>query len=150
MRSLIAFIRSLPPVGNDHGRIVMGPRFIKAVMARRLQPEVMEQARDTGIPVDFGPAHARGRYLARTICAGCHWPSLNGQPNAQAGDPPGLDVAAAYSTEAFRTLLWTGKAIGNREVGLMSEESRKRFSSLPVADVDAIRAYLSARAERTH
>ena len=27
MRSLIAFIRSLPPAGEDHGRILMGPRF---------------------------------------------------------------------------------------------------------------------------
>lgn len=146
MRRLIAFIRSVPPNGDDHPRIRMGPRFIKAIKAGRVQPEALEQARDTAIPVELGPAHARGRYLARTICAGCHWPSLNGMPKPQAGDAPNLSVAAAYDRAQFRTLLHTGKAIGGREVGIMSEESRKRFAGLRDADVDAIHAYLKARA----
>jgi mono/diheme cytochrome c family protein len=147
MRDLIAFIRSVPPAGEDHPRIRMGPRFIKAVTARRLQPEAIEQARDKGVAVDLGAAHSRGRYLARTICAGCHYPSLNGFPDAKDGDAPNLTVAAGYDRDEFRTLLRTGKATGGRTVGVMSEESPKRFAGLSDADIDAIRAYLVARAK---
>ena len=146
MADLIAFLRSRPAAGDDHGRICMGPRFIKAVNEGRLQPEAVEQARDRIVPPDFGPRHARGRYLARTICAGCHYPSLGGMPNARAGDAPDLIVAAGYDRDQFRALLHNGKAPGGREVGLMSEESRKRFASLSNADVDAIGAYLVKRA----
>lgn len=146
MADLIAFIRSLPPRDEDHGRIHMGPRFLKAVRAGRLQPEAIEQARDPVVPPDLGAGHARGRYLARTICAGCHYPSLDGLPDGREGDPPNLAVAAAYDRDAFRTLLRTGKGIGGRDLGVMSEESPKRFAGLSDADIDAIRAYLVARA----
>jgi cytochrome c553 len=147
MRQLIHFIRSVPPNGDDHPRIRIGPRFLKAAHAGRIQPEAIEQAQDTETPPDLGPRHARGRYLARTICAGCHWPSLNGYPHPQDGDAPNLDIAAGYDRAQFRTLLHTGKAIGDREVGVMSEEARKRFADLSDTDVDLIHDYLTARAE---
>jgi hypothetical protein len=35
-------------------------------------------------------------------------------------------MVAAYSLPDFRTLLRTGKALGDREVGLMSEVARGR------------------------
>lgn len=147
LADLIAYIRSLPPQGKPTPRIRMGPRFLKAVRAGRLQPEAIEQARDTVVPPDFGPRFARGRYLARTICAGCHYPSLNGLPDRQAGDAPNLVVAAGYDRDQFRTLLRTGKAIGGRDVGVMSEESAKRFAQLPDGEIDAIWAYLRRRAQ---
>jgi cytochrome c553 len=146
MADLIAYVRSVPAAGEDHGRIRMGPRFLKAVKARRLQPEAIEQARDKGVPPDFGPALARGRYLTRTMCAGCHYPSLGGLPDPQDGDPPDLAIAAAYDRTAFRTLLRTGRATGGRDVGVMSEEAPKRFAGLADAEIDAIRVYLTRRA----
>jgi mono/diheme cytochrome c family protein/cytochrome c553 len=146
MADLIAYLRSVPATGEDHGRIRMGPRFLKAVKAQRLQPEAIEQARDKGVPPDFGPALARGRYLTRTICAGCHYPSLGGLPDPQDGDPPDLTVAAGYDRTAFHLLLRTGKAPGDRSVGVMSEEAPKRFAGLADAEIDAILVYLRRRA----
>jgi mono/diheme cytochrome c family protein len=147
LADLLAYIRSLPPEGKPTARIKMGPRFLKAVRAGRLQPEAMEQARDKTVPPDFGPRFERGRYLARTICAGCHYPGLNGLPDRQAGDAPNLIVAAGYDRDQFRTLLRTGKGVGGHDLGVMSEESPKRFAQLPNGDIDAIWAYLRRRAQ---
>lgn len=146
LADLIAYIRSLQPQGSPTPRIQIGPRFLMAVRAGRLQPEAIEQARDKVVPPDFGPGFERGRYLARTICAGCHYPSLNGLPDRQPGDAPNLLVAAGYDRDQFRTLLRTGKAVGGRDVGVMSEESPKRFAQLSDGDIDAIWIYLRRRA----
>lgn len=149
MRDLIAWLRAQPPAGPDHPRLVAGRRFLKAAMARRIAPESLTLARDLrAAPVDLGPAHARGRYLARTVCAGCHQPDLNGAKDAQPGDAPPLAVAAAYDAPAFRTLLRTGIASGGRTVGIMTEEAPKRFAAISDADSDAMLAYLKARAAR--
>jgi hypothetical protein len=42
----------------------------------------------------------------------------------------------------------TGKAAGNREVGLMSKVARDDFSHLNDAELRSIHAYLKARAEK--
>ena len=146
MRALIAFLRSAPPTGIDHPRIKMGPRFLKAMQAGRIRPESATLARDLANPApDLGPATAEGRYLARTRCGVCHAPNLTGTPDPQPGDSPDLKIAAGYTQAQFRTLVLTGKARGNREVGEMSTEARKRFSGMKVEEVDAILAYLKAR-----
>ena len=41
----------------------------------------------------------------------------------------------------------TGKAAGNREIGLMSTVARGRFSQLTDAEVAAVHGYLRALAE---
>jgi hypothetical protein len=74
----------------------------------------------------------------------CHEPTLNGD----AGFPsPNLVVVAAYSRDDFHTLLRTGKALGGREVGTMSEAVRVQLKYLTDDEVDAIYDYLSARAK---
>lgn len=147
MRSLIAYLRSVPPTGTDHPRIAMGPRFLKALKAGRVHPESDTLARDLAQPArDLGPRLAEGRYLARTRCGVCHAADLTGTPDPQPGDAPDLSIAAGYTPAQFRTLLTTGKAPGDREVGQMSEEARKRFARMSEADSRAIHRYLKARA----
>jgi mono/diheme cytochrome c family protein len=82
-----------------------------------------------------------GEYLARTVCTECHGLDLNGDKTGT----PNLVIARAYSPEAFNTLMRTGKALGNRELELMSDTARERFANLTDAEVRALYAYLQAR-----
>jgi hypothetical protein len=67
----------------------------------------------------------------------------------ESGDlAPNLSIAGAYDFDQFRTLMRTGKAAGNREVGLMSKVARDDFSHLNDAELRSIHGYLKARAEK--
>lgn len=143
-RALFAWLRSVRPSGPAHPRIVMGPRFRKAVEAGHVRPESATLERDLAHPPrDLGPATARGRYLARTVCAGCHAPSLKGPDDPQPGDPPSLAIVAGYDRAAFRTLMKTGLAPGGRKVGEMTKASLDRLHVMPDGDIDALHAYLT-------
>jgi cytochrome c553 len=149
MRDLIAYLRQVPPAGPDHPRLHMGPRLLRAVKAGRLHPEGLDVPAALAHPApDLGPALARGRYLARTACGGCHGPDLSGLKDPQPGDPPNLVVAAAYGHDAFRAMMRTGKGLGGRDLGDMSDAARERFAHMRDDDLDAIHAYLVARAKR--
>ena len=39
MRALVGYLRGVPPTGEAHPRLVVGARFLKAAMARRVQPK---------------------------------------------------------------------------------------------------------------
>lgn len=91
MRDLIAYLRSVPPAGAPTPRVVVGRRFLKAAMARRMQPESLTLAGDLAHPpADLGPRHARGRYLARTLGAGDQAPmGWNGRNTDGSPSPTG-------------------------------------------------------------
>ncbi len=145
MRDLIAWLRTVPPTGRDHPRVQARERWVKAVAAGRLRPAADTLADALAKPpAPIGPQYARGRYVARTQCAGCHEPSLRGLPDPRAGEAPDLAVVAGYSLGQFRTLIRTGKAPGGREVGEMSKAARQRLSVMPESDIAAVHAYLSA------
>src|SRR5688572_30067946 len=124
---LIAYMRSFKPQG------VKQPRFELSVMARvgvllgkfKSEPDTLAANRGRTLP-DVGPQHAAGREVART-CVECHGAELKGGGFLQT---PDLTVAAAYDPEDFARLLHTGKATGDRELGMMSGVSRSRFSVL--------------------
>ena len=58
---------------------------------------------------------------------------------------PPLVVAKAYSREQFGRLMHTGIGIGERELGLMSEVAKMRFTHLTVNEVDDLYDYLQSR-----
>lgn len=146
MRDLIAYLRSVPTTGEDRPRLRMGPRFLRAVKAGRLRPEGLDLPDALAHPApDLGPLLARGRYLARTACGGCHMPALTGVKDRQPGDAPDLVVAAAYDRDRFRTLMRTGQGLSGRDLGDMKDAARERFARLPDSDIDAIHDYLVAR-----
>lgn len=91
-----------------------------------------------------GPGEERGRYVARMACGECHGPRLEGNDEPFR---PDLVVASGYSLDEFRTLLKTGKPIGDRNLKLMAEVSKSRFSHLRDDEVKALHRYLVARAE---
>lgn len=144
MQDLLAFLRTLKPVGPQHPRIKTTLAFDGLVKAGVVKPESATLAQDLAHPpLSTTPPNERGRYLARTYCAGCHAPSLRGFSPPQPGDPPDLAAVAAYSKSDFRALLSKGQGLEGRDVGAMAEAAQKRFSRLPVDDVDAIYDYLT-------
>jgi mono/diheme cytochrome c family protein len=79
-----------------------------------------------------------GRYLAKTSCTECHGLNLQGSGVAT----PGLAIVAGYSAEEFRHLMRTGLAKGGRELRLMTEMGRGRFTHLTDPEVAALYAFL--------
>ncbi|MDM4766597.1 c-type cytochrome [Pelomonas sp. SE-A7] len=66
-----------------------------------------------------------------TTCIECHGFSLHAdEPWASGGPPfaPDLRLIAAYGPAEFRTLMKTGRALGDRELKMMSGVARGRFS----------------------
>ena len=84
---------------------------------------------------------AEGAYLARTACAECHGVQLAGSDFA-----PDLRIAKGYTREQFAHFFQTGEALGGRDLPLMSEVARNRFSHFTDEEEDALYAYLMARA----
>lgn len=145
LQDLLMFLRTLEPVGPQHPRIKTTPAFDDLVRTGAVRPESTTLVADLANPPQPAtPSTERGRYLARTYCAGCHAPSLRGFSPPQPGDPPDLAAAAAYSKEGFRALLWKGQGLNGRDVGEMADAAKKRFSKLPAEDIDALHDYLSS------
>jgi cytochrome c553 len=148
LAAVLGYLRSLPA-----GGAVMPPIEWRAVgrvalVAGEFEPApVLVAKARIKRPPDAGE-HARGRHTALTACSECHGPDLGGRPGPfGASGTPDLAIATAYDVDAFRRLMRTGIARGDRELGLMSAVARSRFSQLSDDEVDALHAYLKARAE---
>jgi cytochrome c553 len=98
-------------------------------------------------PVDLGPQFATGRHIAMTACTECHASSLEGE-NSDMLKTPDLMVAAAYERADFLHFMKTGKAVGDRELPLMSDMARIRFSHFTDAEANALYDYLQARGQK--
>jgi|GEM_PF-354439 len=150
MADLIAFLRSVPPTGVDHPRLVIGPGGRKMIASGEIKPEpqFVREERYKG-PVDIGRGHDTARYMIRATCAECHGIELKGDQDPKDGSgPPDLSIVSAYSLEQFRHLLRTGEPVGGRKLKLMAEVSRGRFVHLTDREVEGIYFYLKARAGR--
>ncbi len=151
LRAVIAYLRSVPVTGEVHPPPTIGPKLAEQIASGEYLDAAQEAARDRAVwPPDMGPQHAMARHIVRATCAECHQLDLRGE------DPPSPDerrsadlrIVASYEPDDFVRLMRTGKAAGNREVGLMSEVARNRFAHLTDNEVEAIRAYLVAVARR--
>ena len=97
---------------------------------------------ETVPPPDATNAEAKqGRYLARTVCAGCHGTALRGDTNPDFTSPD-LKIVAAYSPDAFAQLMRTGVALGGRNLPVMSETARIHLSQLSDSEIAALYSYL--------
>lgn len=148
MRDLIAWLRTVPASGRDHPPMRRGPMFAQAIAHGFQDSAAQAQRLKARQPASAGTAHGRGRYLATIACAECHGPDLAGPRDPRPGDPPDLQIAAAYEPAAFARLLKTGVAQNGRPAGAMAVEARKRLSALTPEDVAALHGYLVARATR--
>jgi mono/diheme cytochrome c family protein len=145
MAALIAYLRTIPPVGT--ATPLPPPGFEEAVTARlpddywltllegekrnyhNAAEEVAYYAAHR--PPDLGQELARGRMIASSICSSCHGAALDGL-----GEPAGnIQGALAYDDAAFDRLLIesidrTGKqvkvewGVGHEALGLSAAERR--------------------------
>jgi mono/diheme cytochrome c family protein len=142
---LLAYIRSFPVKGEVQPRIQVGPVGRLGVLLRKFDsaPAMLKTEGEVELP-HLGVQLEAGRQIARA-CIECHGPALTGRETLKS---PDLTIAAAYDLADFEKLMHTGKAAGDRELGLMSVVSRSRFSHLSTDEVKALHDYLKARADK--
>lgn len=151
LRAVLAYLRSMPVTGEVHPQPTIGPKLAEQIAAGEYLDAAQETARDRDVwPPDMGPKHAMARHIVRATCAECHTLSLRGEDPPSPDEPRSADlrIVASYDPADFAKLMRTGKAAGDREVGLMSEVARNRFAHLTDEEVEQIRAYLVDLARR--
>jgi mono/diheme cytochrome c family protein len=144
---ILAYLRSVPPVDGQRRGIRVGPvgRFGLVAGMFHMTAELVRRSEQltAGYPA-AGDSTAAGAYLARTVCTECHGLDLRGDPQGS----PDLRIVAGYSPEAFTHLMRTGKALGDRELKLMSVVARSRFVHFTDEEIGNLYRYLTARAAR--
>jgi cytochrome c553 len=143
--AIIAYVRTRPEVGTDLPRTVMGPLMRALILREGVQPGPERVARDAPRAADRldGSPERLGEYIAYTSCSECHGADLHGSDD---GSRPDLAIAGAYSLEQFARLMRDGIALGERELGMMSDVARGRFSHFTDEEVAALHEYLRTRA----
>ena len=141
LAAIIGYLRAQPV----HGPVWPGPRFSMrarlAVLAGQLAPiDPYDLGRHP--PLDAGPRYDGGRYLAAMACSGCHATDLTGTRTA-----PDLKVAARYSRAQFFALMRVGEVPAGRRAPQMARLARTRFNVLKDYEINALYAYLVARAK---
>jgi cytochrome c553 len=144
--SLIAYIRAIKSTepATPSPSYGLFPRL--GVLLGLFGTQEMERPKYKA-PIDLGPATAQGRHIAMVACGECHTSTLGGQDDGVLKSPD-LVVAAAYDRADFIRFMRTGKAIGDRELPLMSVTARTRFSHFTDAEVNALYDYLAARGQK--
>jgi cytochrome c553 len=145
--SILAYLRSVPFTEGQRRTRQVGPLARLMFVLGKFKPaavEVREADSLTSAYPQRGQPHWKGAYIARTTCTECHGLNLGGNE----GRPPDLRIAAGYSLEQFSHFMRTGKARGNRELKLMSDMARRRFSHFTDEEIAELHGYLVARASK--
>ena len=138
---ILGFLKSLPAVEGPGPSISPGPAGRIGLVAGKFK--TARQLIAEAVPPQEATSEegAFGRYLARTVCAGCHGGNLRGASNPDFTSPS-LQVVAAYSPDAFNKLLRTGEALGGRSLPVMGPRARQNLSQLTDAEITALYSYL--------
>lgn len=147
--ALVAWIRALPRAEGQTEGMSAGPiGRIGLVLGRfRPAPELVAEYR-TQAPIALGPEHEAARHLAAIACSECHGAALMGGSAGPGEKAPDLRVAAGYDPAQFKALMRTGRPPDGRDLGLMTMVSKQDFSHLTDSELEALHAYLAARAKR--
>jgi mono/diheme cytochrome c family protein len=146
---IIAFLRSLPALEGPGPSVSLGPLGRLGVVVGQFKTVAQLIAETVPPPEATNEEAARGRYLARTICASCHGTSLGGASNPEFTSPS-LQLVAAYSPEAFSQLMRSGVALGGRNLRTMSPFAREHLSHLTDSEIAALYSYLPTMPEAAH
>lgn len=137
---IFSWIRSLPVVERELPGTWLGPmaRMMIVNGAFELDADVVDRLGMGDPKPALDDPVALGDYLARIACTECHGHDLRGARNT-----PHLGIARAYTPQQFAHLMRTGEALGGRELELMSNVARGRFSHFTEEEVRALHTYLS-------
>ena len=143
--ALVAYLRTVKPGGKPTPPISKGPQYLVDIAKGTIAASpAMVKRYQAAPPVDLGPSHALGRYLAMTTCTECHNSSLQGFD----GFTPDLDIAGSYNSAELTALLTTGEGKVKKDLGLMSSTARVAYSKLTPKERAALVAYIKARVDR--
>lgn len=139
--AIIAFLRSSPVTQGPQTEIHLGPMARLGLVLGKYNPQAGEIDHEAPrlVASDTADHLVFGKYLALTSCTECHGMDLQGEDE---GLPPNLAIAASYSDDAFARLMRTGIALGDRELGLMSDVARSRFTHFTDGEIRALHDYL--------
>jgi mono/diheme cytochrome c family protein len=144
---VIAYLRRQPPRDGEARTTSIGPIGHVGVATGKFQTAAasMDHAATRPAANPSPSIAARGQYLARIACSECHGVTFGGGLDGKA---PPLLIAAAYSDDAFRQLLRTGESLGKRDLYLMDDVARHRFSRFTDDEVTALQAFVRTLAAR--
>ena len=149
LSALTSYLRSVPSKGASHPRPIFMDQARKEMAEGIYKSSAVEAREKNELSVpDTGEQHRLGRYIVRATCAECHGMDLRGgvpYPNAQ--PRPDIRMVAAYDKSDFVKFMKTGKAAGNRELQMMSDAARGRYSHLTPEEVNAVYDFLGALAK---
>lgn len=141
---VIAYLRTIPatPTGaQEKSEVRILARLILAKGDYQPAALAIETLPPPAAGFTPGDPVSHGRYLAMNFCSECHGQKLEGF--APLNTPP-LVVAKAYSLEQFARLMHDGVALGDRELRMMSDTARVRFSNFTPDEVAAMHAFLQS------
>lgn len=145
---MIAYLRSVPVVPRDLPDPVL-PWGIRFNLARGADQAIAGfLGRVPPLKRDGDDALARGEYIAMTTCIECHGFSLRADSPFDDETAPDLIVVAGYDATAFAHLMRSGKALGERELPMMSGVARSRFVHFTDEEVRDLYSFLSDLAAR--
>lgn len=150
LAAVAAYVGSRPMTGVVHPDPANGP-FLQAKLAKGIyKSSAAYVAQDGRKTAPEAAGHDLARHITRATCAECHGIDLRGKTNPIDGKatPDIRPLAASYSEADFERFLTTGKAAGGRELPLMSDVARSRYSHLTKAERAAIHAYLKVLAQQ--
>jgi mono/diheme cytochrome c family protein len=141
---LLAYLRSVPVqhVALPDARLPWSIRFELARGSDQAIAGFLSQVPPLRHANDADAHRARGEYLAMTTCIECHGFSLHADSPFGEGNAPDLIVVAGYDEAAFTHLMRTGKALGERELPMMSGVARGRFAYLTDLEVHDLYGFL--------
>jgi cytochrome c553 len=137
---LMAHLRTIPPVKKEWQQAAFNMKGRLKIISGEIVSEV-SLARKAVKPFtlpDTPTEVQKGNYLVLTTCTECHGYDLKGAY----GSPP-MIIAKAYNQAQFITFMQTGKALGNRELAMMSDMCRDRFVHYSEDEIKAIYNFLT-------
>jgi len=141
MEALIGFLRTIKP-GGEPTPDPVPTEFLLERMGRGnllMTGEKIERHNTSPLP-SYGEELSLGRYIVEATCTECHGGDLRGLPPFA----PPMTVAGAYDDKAFLELLETGKAIGNRDIGVMGQVGSRQMSNLTPNERQNVVRYIRA------
>jgi len=155
--SLIAYVRSLPPVDNEVppastaplGKIFIALGFFDQPSMPLVPAEVIDHNAPFSTATPEGETAAYGKYLVSiALCRMCHGSDLNGGEPIEEGAPPGPSILpygapGAWSKEQFVNTIRTGVTPTGRSLN-PEYMPWKVFSRMSDAELSAIRAYIAS------
>ncbi|MGB0134952.1 c-type cytochrome [Dokdonella sp.] len=148
--AMYAYLATVPVVDRQLPKAAL-PWEVRLEMARGLDaaiPAYLDLVPPLHRSGDSNPAIARGEYIAMTTCNECHGFGLRADSPWDEDTAPDLLIIMAYDKAAFLHLMRTGKALGDRELRMMSGVARGRFAYFTDQEIDDVYSFLTDMSAR--